>query len=752
MRLKKLEISNFLSYNNASVDLEDLRKVLIVGSNNGDTTNSNGSGKTNLCEAIGWAIWGESKAKTVDLNVKDGTSMCSVRVDFEHNGKECSVTRTRNKDTGGSTLNFVMDGEPSNGKSVPDTDKKIVEEIKIDYLTYINSVYLRQDDIFSLANPKKGDEGRAVIEGVLNLKEYDKYEDTAKAKVKETEKTVTELNVLIESNSKLEESISALKQKIEKAECSLAECEAAIDSADNALLLAEQEYSKNKDLLVQLNSVNERLRLVTTSLESKRKDLEKDKQSGKSYITARETSTAELNKKIADKENIEKDRDNFLKEMEENYVLQRQIEELTTKLEAEKEVLKALNQTNRQNEMSKVSLNRDAETCKKELDKIGVDVKTVKVEPGKQCDVCMSDVSEHNIELIKAHNREKYENKHTELTQIVENLNKATEAYNSSLSEVKAKEKEISSIEKQIEQLRPRVISKKQYEDRLITYADKLNQISKYKSQLENMPETPIINMLLEKVAKLKKEVEEEEANENKLKAELNAINIDADSIKNMEIDIAAKKKIVESKKSEYQVINVNLENDKKTLASQEESLVKHQERQAQFKEVSEKLTVLEQLQKSFKIIKAKIIEDAIRDLESESDALLQRISNGRLSLKFVTEKSEKIVFEVHINDGQKSLPFSLYSGGEKFRIAFVLRIALSKLLLRKANSKLEFLIIDEAVSPLDQSGVENIMSIINELQDEFKTILVITHRNDIKNMFDKVITVFRDEDGSRII
>ena len=101
-----------------------------------------------------------------------------------------------------------------------------------------------------------------------------------------------------------------------------------------------------------------------------------------------------------------------------------------------------------------------------------------------------------------------------------------------------------------------------------------------------------------------------------------------------------------------------------------------------------------------------------------------------------------------------KSQPsFSLFSAAVKSSsIAFVLRIALSKLLLRRANSKLEFLIIDEAVSPLDQNGVENIMSIINELQDEFKTILVITHRNDIKNMFDKVITVYRDEEGSKIV
>jgi DNA repair exonuclease SbcCD ATPase subunit len=93
-----------------------------------------------------------------------------------------------------------------------------------------------------------------------------------------------------------------------------------------------------------------------------------------------------------------------------------------------------------------------------------------------------------------------------------------------------------------------------------------------------------------------------------------------------------------------------------------------------------------------------------------------------------------------------------MYSGGEKFRIAFVLRVALAQLLQRRANSKLEFLIIDEAFSPLDQNGVEKIVEVIDELQKEFKTILIITHRTDVKQYFDEVITVMRDATGSKIL
>ena len=37
----------------------------------------------------------------------------------------------------------------------------------------------------------------------------------------------------------------------------------------------------------------------------------------------------------------------------------------------------------------------------------------------------------------------------------------------------------------------------------------------------------------------------------------------------------------------------------------------------------------------------------------------------------------------------------------------------------------------------------------INELQNEFKTILVITHRNDVKQYFEKILTVNMTPNGS---
>ncbi len=366
----------------------------------------------------------------------------------------------------------------------------------------------------------------------------------------------------------------------------------------------------------------------------------------------------------------------------------------------------------------------------------------------------MSDVTEHNIDLLKKHSRDKYEKEHANLAGFIVILNGKQEENVVLSAEVKKLESKISGVEKQIDVLKPKIITQKQREDRLMIFADKLAQISKYEAQLLDLPETKIIEMLKNKISSTKQEIEDNQNQKEEIKSSLGKININTDLLNNISKQIESAKIELESSKKQSYSLTANIENNEKNLENYDIIFKEFSERTESLKEDNAKLVVLQQLERAFssKGVRAKILEDAIKDLELEANTLLKQLTHGRMSLNFVTQKSEKVVFEVHINDGEKTLPFYLYSGGEKFRIAFVLRIALSKLLLRKANSKLEFLIIDEAVSPLDQSGVENMMQIINELQDEFKTIMVITHRTDIKNMFDQVMTVYRDEEGSKIV
>jgi exonuclease SbcC len=92
-----------------------------------------------------------------------------------------------------------------------------------------------------------------------------------------------------------------------------------------------------------------------------------------------------------------------------------------------------------------------------------------------------------------------------------------------------------------------------------------------------------------------------------------------------------------------------------------------------------------------------------------------------------------------------------MYSGGEAFRIDFALRIALSKLLARRAGAPLPTLIIDEGFGSQDAGGRERLVEAINSIQDDFEKILVITHIDEMKESFPVRIEVTKGLEGSKV-
>jgi alpha-D-ribose 1-methylphosphonate 5-triphosphate synthase subunit PhnL len=90
-------------------------------------------------------------------------------------------------------------------------------------------------------------------------------------------------------------------------------------------------------------------------------------------------------------------------------------------------------------------------------------------------------------------------------------------------------------------------------------------------------------------------------------------------------------------------------------------------------------------------------------------------------------------------------------SGGEQFRVNFALRVALSKLLARRAGAQLQTLVIDEGFGALDAPGRERLVEAINAVQSDFERILVITHIDELKDAFPARIDVVKNENGSQI-
>ncbi|MCX5925271.1 MAG: hypothetical protein NT124_03195, partial [Candidatus Dependentiae bacterium] len=133
--------------------------------------------------------------------------------------------------------------------------------------------------------------------------------------------------------------------------------------------------------------------------------------------------------------------------------------------------------------------------------------------------------------------------------------------------------------------------------------------------------------------------------------------------------------------------------------------------------------------------------EDAIPEIEQEANELLKKLTNNQAhifieSLRDLKKGGTKETLDINISDATGIRPYELFSGGEAFRIDFALRIAISKLLARRAGTALQTLIIDEGFGSQDEEGLGLIMDALHIIQDDFSKVIIVSHLNAMKDQF----------------
>ena len=154
--------------------------------------------------------------------------------------------------------------------------------------------------------------------------------------------------------------------------------------------------------------------------------------------------------------------------------------------------------------------------------------------------------------------------------------------------------------------------------------------------------------------------------------------------------------------------------------------------------------------------VQTMLIETVVPRLEEEANLLLGRMTDNQMHVKLETQRERRSgrgeaieTLEINVSDDLGPRSYEMYSGGEAFRVNLALRIALSKVLAQRMGAPLPTLFIDEGFGTQDSAGRERILDVISAIQDEFDKIIVITHLDDLKDMFPVRIEVQKDENGS---
>jgi exonuclease SbcC len=166
----------------------------------------------------------------------------------------------------------------------------------------------------------------------------------------------------------------------------------------------------------------------------------------------------------------------------------------------------------------------------------------------------------------------------------------------------------------------------------------------------------------------------------------------------------------------------------------------------------------LEVLQQDFqKTIPTMILENSAVMIETELNKCLTTLSDGfsvSISTQYKNKTNDNVreVFDLLVTVGDRVRAFELLSGGEKFRIAFALRVALSIIQAQEAGVQIGAIFYDEPFVDLDEDGLDKIQEIFVYLSSIFEHQLAITHQTRLKETFNDIICIRKTKDGSVII
>jgi DNA repair protein SbcC/Rad50 len=182
---------------------------------------------------------------------------------------------------------------------------------------------------------------------------------------------------------------------------------------------------------------------------------------------------------------------------------------------------------------------------------------------------------------------------------------------------------------------------------------------------------------------------------------------------------------------------------------------------EAQREEAARHVGYYKQLERAFSKdgVPALLIEQALPQIESKANEILDRLSGGNMSVTFVTQAAYKEkgrqdlkeTLDIQIRDSFGTRDYELFSGGEAFRVNFAIRLALSEVLAQRAGARLRTLVIDEGFGSQDALGRQRLIEAINLVQGDFAKILVITHIDELKDAFPNRIEVEKTDRGSTL-
>lgn len=310
IKFKELYLENFMSFGKASIELDNKGYTLVSGINNNpnDNSDSNGSGKSSIWEAISWVLTGTTIRGNKDVVNIHSKSGCLVTLSFEVNEDSYKITRTKDHSKLGSSLQILINNEDKSGKGVRDSEKLLLEYLPDVTVSLLGSVIILGQGLpqrFTNNTPSgrkevlerlsKSDFMIDDIKNKLSLrksvlqKELRDFEDkrlSLDVKIDSAESTIKDYEERLNSIG----SIEVFDKALEELDKQISECKERLASALSRYDISSKELD---DLQSELTKCSDDKFIQQTELENKYKDILSKLNANLSEITTKGKLKAE---------------------------------------------------------------------------------------------------------------------------------------------------------------------------------------------------------------------------------------------------------------------------------------------------------------------------------------------------------------------------------------------------------------------------------------------------------------------------
>lgn len=150
---------------------------------------------------------------------------------------------------------------------------------------------------------------------------------------------------------------------------------------------------------------------------------------------------------------------------------------------------------------------------------------------------------------------------------------------------------------------------------------------------------------------------------------------------------------------------------------------------------------------KSFEL-RGRLLEQSVRQLESKTNQYLERFFDAEIRVKFTLDEDK---LEVGITNEGYECPYRQLSGGERCLLKLAFSLNYMKAAEDKAGIKFNVLMLDEALNGLDASLKVKAFTLLQHLESEYESILVIDHSEELKTLFSRRFIVIKNGAFSKI-